>query len=299
MNWTLFTAKGETDCCAMNDPIIASKKSIEEIYPEVFKEYLDSNYARDSGFRPMLQTRLHVTESVQVAEFLPPGGTLLDIGTGFGIVPRIMQRLGAHAISADFPTTGGSGALQRLIDLGIEGHFLQVGIDPLPVPDESVDVVFVGNVIEHLPHSPRAFMADIKRVLKPGGHLVMDTKNAIDLKTRLKVLFGVPNWPPIRTFFHADFNAHHHKEYTLAELKQLFELAGFASIQGYPFECFFFQSLKRLGTIQAMGAPRSELSEFGEGFNFLHPYEYGRIVALLLTKLFPNLRDCIMVTGRK
>lgn len=283
----------------MNDQKFASRQRIEELYPEVFQEYDGSSYVKEGGYRIIRQTRLHVTEAAQVAEFLPVGGTLLDVGTGAGIVPRIMQRLGARVISTDFPTTGGNGALQRLLDLGMEGHYLQVGNDPLPVPDASVDVVFVGNVIEHLPHSPRAFMADIKRVLKPGGHLVMDTKNAIDLKTRLKVLCGVPNWPPIGTFFHADFNAHHHKEYTLAELKQLFDLSGFKSVQGYAFECFFYQSLKRLGTIQAMGAPRSELSEFGEGFNFRHPYEYARLVALLFTRLFPKLRDCIMVTGQK
>lgn len=283
----------------MNDLKLQIRRKIEEIYPSVVEEYNESRYARESGFKIARQTRLHVTEASQVAEFLPSKGTLLDVGTGAGIVPRIFQQLGFRVISTDFPTTGGNGALHRLIELGMEGHYLQVGNDPLPLEDESVDVVFVGNVIEHLPHSPRKFMSDIKRVLKRGGHLVMDTKNAIDLKTRLKLLCGVPNWPPIEAIFHNEYNAHHHKEYTLAELQKLLRLSDFRNVRGYAFECFFHQSLKKLGTIQAMGAERSKLSEFGEGFNFFHPYEYARILALLCTKVFPKLRDVIMATGQK
>lgn len=44
---------------------------------------------------------------------------------------------------------------------------------------------------------------------------------------------------------------------------------------------------------------RSELFQFGTSFNFRHPYEYTRLLALLLTQLFPNLRDGIVVTRQK
>jgi len=283
----------------MNDPRTASRQQITELYFEAVKEFNDSPYSRDSGYHVVPLPAHHVTEAMQVAALLPPGGRILDVGTGYGLIPRIMQRLGAHAISTDFPTTGGKGPLQRLMDLGMEGHFLQVGDEPLPIPDETVDVVFVGNMIEHLPHSPRPFMADMKRVLKPGGHLVMDTKNAVDLKTRTKMLLGISNWPPIEAIYPLDFNPHHHKEYTLAELKKLLELSGFNHIQGYAFETVFHRSLKKLGRIQAMGAPRSEISQYGTGFNFYHPYEYARLGALLMARLFPNLRSTIMVTGQK
>ncbi len=283
----------------MNDSNSASRQRITELYFEAVKEFNDSPFARENEYRVNPLPAHHVTEAMQVAALLPPGGTVLDVGTGYGLVPRILQRLGFRAISTDFPTTGGKGPLQRLIDLGMEGHFLQVGTEPLPLPDASVDVVFVGNVIEHLPHSPRPFMADMKRVLKPGGHLVMDTKNAVDLKTRLKMLFGISNWPPIESIYDLDFNPHHHKEYTLAELKKLLGLSGFKNVQGYSFETVFHRSLKKLGRIQSMGAPRSELTQFGTGFNWRHPYEYARLVALLVTKFFPNLRDSILVTGQK
>jgi SAM-dependent methyltransferase len=283
----------------MSDPRTASRQRITGLYFEAVQEFNDSAYARESGYRVQPLPAHHVTEAMEVAALLPSGGVFLDVGTGYGLVPRILQRLGARVISTDFPTTGGKGPLQRLMDLGIEGHYVQVGAEPLPLPDESVDVVFVGNVIEHLPHSPRPFMADVKRVLKSGGHLVMDTKNAVDLKTRLKMLLGLSNWPPLESIFPLDFNPHHHKEYTLAELRRLLELAGFRNVRGYAFETHFHRSLKKLGKLQAMGAAQSEVSQYGTGFNFRHPYEYARLVALLLTRLFPNLRDSILVVGRK
>jgi SAM-dependent methyltransferase len=238
-------------------------------------------------------------EAARVAEKLPPKGTLLDIGCGAGFIPRYFHRLGFRVISTDFADTGGVQALTALIERGIEGHFLNVGADPLPVPDNSVDVVFAGNVVEHLPNSPRRFVADLKRVLKPGGFLVMDTKNAVDLKTRLKVLAGVSNWAPLARFYDLEINPHHHKEYTLKELGQLLNLAGFEQIELYAFETFFQQSLRKFRTIHALGATPGEANEFGSSFNPWHPYEYARLGLLALACLFPGLRTDIMAIGRK
>jgi SAM-dependent methyltransferase len=238
-------------------------------------------------------------EIARIAEKFPKGGTLLDVGCGYGFVARYFHELGAKVVSVDYPATGGFDALKALIDIGIEGHYVQVGIDPLPLADDSVDLVFVGNVIEHQPNSPKPFVADLKRVLKPGGHLVMDTKNAVDLKTRLKMLLGVSNWAPLMTYYELVINPHHHKEYTLSELTQLFKLAGFRNIEPIAFEFFFKRSLKKFRSLQAMGKKPEEVSKFGTGFNPLQPYEYARIFFLLLTKLFPNLRSEIMVIGQK
>lgn len=243
--------------------------------------------------------RLRRFEIERIGGKLPTGGSLLDVGSGPGFVPRYFHKLGFKVISVDFPGTGGRDALQALKDVGIEGHYVQVGVETLPLPDDSLDVVFVGNVIEHLPHSPRSFMADLKRVLKPGGHLVMDTKNAVDLKTRLKVLAGVSNWAPLHSYYDLDIHPHHHKEYTLAELARLFELSQFRNIERIAEELFFQLSLKKFKTLQAMGAKPGQRSKFGTGFNPWHPYEYARLLLLLTARAFPNLRSDIMVIGQK
>jgi SAM-dependent methyltransferase len=238
-------------------------------------------------------------EITRITERLPAGGTLLDVGSGTGFVPRYFHELGAKVISVDYPSTGGLDALKALMDRGIEGHYVRVGSESLPLPDNSLDIVFAGNVIEHLPDSPKSFVADLKRVLKPGGFLLMDTKNAVDLKTRLKMLWGVSNWAPLKSFYDLGINPHHHKEYTLQELQQVFELAGFKNIQPITYEFFFRRSLKQFRSLQAMGRKAGEKSVFGNGFNPWQPYEYARMIFLLLTRLWPNLRSEIMVIGQK
>ena len=241
--------------------------------------------------------RLRRFEIGHIARKLPARGSLLDVGSGPGFVPRYFHKLGFKVISVDFPGTGGMDALKVLMDAGIEGHYVEVGAQPVPLPDDSLDVVFVGNVIEHLPNSPRPFVADLKRVLKPGGHLIMDTKNAVDVKTRLKMLWGVPNWAPLDSFYEMEINSNHHKEYTLAELARLFERGGFKDIERVAEELFLQMSLKKFVTLQAMGG--KQRSKFGTGFNPLQPYEYLRVVLLQLVKFFPNLRSDILVIGRK
>ena len=267
----------------------------EPTFRKVCAELADSPWFSPAD--PMHSSRRF--EISRIAGKLPRGGTLLDVGSGVGFIPRYFHLLQNKVISVDYPATGGHDALKALMDIGITGHYVQVGVDPLPLPDDCVDVVFVGNVIEHLPNSPKSFVTDLKRILKPGGHLIMDTKNAMDLKTRLKVLWGVSNWAPLKSFYELGINPHHHKEYTLHELAQLFEWSGFRSLELITEEFFFQQSLKKFTTLQAMGATRQERSQFGTGFNPWHPYEYARVMFLLLAKLFPGLRSEIMVIGQK
>ena len=59
--------------------------------------------------------------------------------------------------------------LQRLIDIGVEGHFAYVGRDPIEFPDEYVDAAFASDVVEHLPCTPKYFLEELLRVLRPGG----------------------------------------------------------------------------------------------------------------------------------
>jgi 2-polyprenyl-3-methyl-5-hydroxy-6-metoxy-1,4-benzoquinol methylase len=247
---------------------------------------------------------IHTTEAVVINEYLPRFGKFVDVGTGFGIMPEVFHLLGAQVISIDFPQTGGTGALQRLMDLGIKGHYAEVGRERLQIEDSSIDVVFAGNVIEHLPHSPRPFLAELKRILRPGGHLVVDTINAVDLRRRIKLLCGVSNWPPIEYIYPLDYHHDHHKEYTLGELRAALSLSGFHLVRALAFEAFFRTPLRASAlrylrrSMRTMTARETE-SIFADRFQPTNPLEYARIAMLGLVKLFPNLRSDILVVGRK
>ncbi len=273
---------------------------IATTYESVRQEFNESTFATGHGLRQDF-LRLHLIEIETVSRYLPPDGTFLDIGTGNGMVPSAIRRLfpDSRIVTVDFSDTGGTEALERLRESGIDGHFCEVGAEPLPLADGSVDFVFAGNVIEHLPHSPKPFLTELVRVLKPGGHLLVDTKNAIDLKTRIKFLFGIYNWPEIEGIFHTEKNIHHHKEYNLGKLQKAVAWSGLIPVEAVAAESFFHQSLKRMGSLKQMGTDGSRRSEFSSGFNPFHPYEYFRIVCLGLVTLFPALRSEILVVGRR
>ena len=52
--------------------------------------------------------------------------------------------------------------------------------DLAPVPDGTVDLVFAGQVVEHLwADDLTGFLIHAHRVLRPGGHLVLDSPNRL------------------------------------------------------------------------------------------------------------------------
>lgn len=236
----------------------------------------------------------------EICRHLPEGGTHLDIGAGDAIIPRMVAKLGAgRVIVVDSEASAGSSGVDLLAGTGIETILATVGVDPVPLPEGSIDVIFAGDVIEHLPHTPRHFMAEVMRLLRPGGWHVQDTPNAVSLFTRLKMLVGISNWPHLDGVWEPEFNVYHHKEYTRAELMSLFERAGLEGIRATTYEQIFRRSLMHLGRMQTMGAHWSEMSQFGSGFNPSQPYEYARVLCLAVSKAFPSLRSSLLVSGQK
>ena len=81
-------------------------------------------------------------------------------------------------------------ALEKARQLGIEP--VQANVEePLPFDDASFDAVVAGELLEHL-QFPDALVAEIHRVLRPGGVLVGSVPNAFRVQSRLRFLRGKP-----------------------------------------------------------------------------------------------------------
>lgn len=105
---------------------------------------------------------------------LRPGETVLDLGCGAGFDSLIAARqVGAsgRVISIDMTPAMLDKARVGASEAGLSNvEFHEAYAESLPVPDESVDAVISNGVINLCPDK-MAVMAEINRVLKPGGRI--------------------------------------------------------------------------------------------------------------------------------
>ncbi len=111
------------------------------------------------------------------------GKRVLDLGCRSGALTRHFLE-GNSVVGLDVDAA----ALEKAATLGVEPVQGNVE-DPLPFSDESFDAVVAGELFEHL-QFPDALVAEIRRVLRPGGVLVGSVPNAFRMQSRLRFLRG-------------------------------------------------------------------------------------------------------------
>jgi 2-polyprenyl-3-methyl-5-hydroxy-6-metoxy-1,4-benzoquinol methylase len=97
---------------------------------------------------------------------------------------------------------------------------VNIGRDKFPLNDNSLDVITINHVIEHI-HNYKNLMQECKRVLKPGGLLVITTPNINASRLRLDFWNGRP------TMFNFWDDPTHIKPYTITSIKRLFSMFDF------------------------------------------------------------------------
>ncbi|MNS09678.1 putative S-adenosylmethionine-dependent methyltransferase [compost metagenome] len=112
------------------------------------------------------------------------GGRVLEVGCGWGIgVETIFRRFGAAKVHAfDLDPDMVAKARSRLAVYPPERLTLYVGdATHIPEPDASFDAVFDFAIIHHVPDW-RVAIAEIRRVLKPGGRFFFEevTRHALE-----------------------------------------------------------------------------------------------------------------------
>jgi 2-polyprenyl-3-methyl-5-hydroxy-6-metoxy-1,4-benzoquinol methylase len=114
----------------------------------------------------------------------PAGRTLLDIGAHIGVFVEVAKQAGWQATGIEPSHWSVEMARQSGTEL-IEGTLASSNL-----PDNHFDVVTLWDVIEHL-SDPKAELAHVLRVLKPGGWVVIHTMN---IETPFARLMG-NKWP--------------------------------------------------------------------------------------------------------
>jgi len=172
---------------------------------------------------------------ILVRRLVRPGDCYLDVGS-LGIEPAL--------IKSQFPSCTVKALTYEgnRIGIGPDGFYETNDPDELscvcieqvdverqrfPYEDNTFDLVTCFEVLEHLKYSPVPMLKEIKRVLKPEGHLILTTPNINSARSMIKMLCGRP--PQECPYFHhsLDYGIVHPKEYTLQEVQELFSSLGF------------------------------------------------------------------------
>jgi len=107
------------------------------------------------------------------------GKALLDLGSNWGRWTLAAARAGYRATGID-PNEKAIAAARRVAaELAVDAEYVVGDARALPFDDASFDVVHSYSVLQHLPKSDvRTVVAEIRRVLRPGGIAWIEMPNA-------------------------------------------------------------------------------------------------------------------------
>jgi SAM-dependent methyltransferase len=165
------------------------------------------------------------------AAVVQPGTRVFSLGSA----PNDIELLLMHYRGADVTGSAFRGSDTRehiKVEYELDGgyrytttvHLRDFARDMLPTPERPHDVVLAFEVLEHMMQSPRRLLSEARRVLRPGGLLLVTTPNA---QFWPRILYAVKGrcYPDVD--FHDQIEARHHHVFSLPELTGTIESVGF------------------------------------------------------------------------
>jgi ubiquinone/menaquinone biosynthesis C-methylase UbiE len=102
----------------------------------------------------------------------PAPRKILDVGTGTGYVAMILAKMGHHVTGVDFSLQMLDRARHNITGAGVRATLLEGDAENLAFPEATFDCVTARYLVWTLPR-PETTMREWRRVLKPGGRLVV------------------------------------------------------------------------------------------------------------------------------
>src|SRR5262249_51634309 len=121
-----------------------------------------------------LRRRVEVFQDLLDDGLLAPGGRVLELGCGAGTYVRLLVKRGHPTVGLDYSVP----SLVRAVaaDPGRLGRYVAGDAYALPFPSGAFDGIVCIGVLQALARQEGA-LAEIARVLAPGGRLVVETLN--------------------------------------------------------------------------------------------------------------------------
>lgn len=162
------------------------RKVPQEIYDGIdnslYSAWSDRWWRPDSAFYQIKvflnPARVGYAKRISIEELgIDPGSTAaLDVGCGGGFLTEEIARLGFDTAGVDPSALSVRAAADHARETGLRIRYVAGAGESLPFEDRSFGAVFCCDVLEHVRDLPRV-IAEISRVLRPGGVFVYDTFN--------------------------------------------------------------------------------------------------------------------------
>jgi SAM-dependent methyltransferase len=198
-----------------------SKQRYQQYYEDYWKHGLD-------GWS-LIDVQIDAFEDQLLATYVPAGAKLLDFGCGNG------SHVGTYLHSTARLYTGldiSEDAVRACREKGLEA-ICHMPDASLPFDDASFDAVVSFEVLEHL-FSPSDAVAEIHRVLHPGGYFIGSVPNTAFIANRLLMVIGYfnPGGSP-STSLKKPWADPHVRFFTKRSVRNFFHDIGFADIRVY------------------------------------------------------------------
>jgi 2-polyprenyl-3-methyl-5-hydroxy-6-metoxy-1,4-benzoquinol methylase len=143
------------------------------------ERYFTYELANEKAFHALMLMGLRDARFQELADPLPRPRRFLDVGCATGMMLETMKGEGWETVGVDVCRPSADyGRRVRGVDI-FPGTLAEAAL-----PTGSVSVAHCSHLIEHLP-DPRGFLAEVRRVLAPGGYAVLTTPNIDGFQARL------------------------------------------------------------------------------------------------------------------
>ncbi len=176
----------------------------------------------------------HVGRCLEVVHRIPPapaGGRLLELGSAPYLMTLFLQEMTRYTVECANYFGRDNGLYETpLFDArsgersSIPYRHFNVERDPFPYPDARFDVVLCCEMLEHLLLDPVRMLAEIHRVLKPSGALILTTPNVLCTDNLVRMMTGENPFQPYSGW---GLYGGHCREYTPVEVRRLLQETGF------------------------------------------------------------------------